>query len=105
MTCSFAPTTATLVENGTATTSLVISVAQDAGSAVLVLLLVPLVLGSLRSKRLAVVTLLASLGAMTACGGGDGSSSNVPKVQTATFQVAATVGAVTRSATVTVNLR
>jgi hypothetical protein len=104
MTCAFAPNEAPLVQNGTATTSLVISAAQNAGSAILVLLLVPVALGSLRSRRVAVVTLLASLGVISACGDG-GDTPVVQHVETATIQVAATVGAVTRTVTVTIDLQ
>jgi len=105
MTCSFSPNQTPLAENGTATTSLLIAASQSAGSEALILLLVPLALGCLRSKQLVLVAVVACLGAMTACSSGGGNTYVTQQVETATFQVAVIVGAVARSATVTVNLQ
>jgi hypothetical protein len=103
MSCSFSPSQAPLAENGIATASLVIASSRSAGSGALFLLLLPLGLGGLRSRRFALVAAVASLGAMSACSGG-GNTYVTQQVETATFQVTVTVGAVTRSTTLTVNL-
>lgn len=103
LTCAFSPAEAVLVENGTVSTSLVIAATQSAGSGALLLLLLPLGLGGIRSRRFAVLGLVAMLGSMSACGGD--THNTTQRVETATFQVAATVGAITRSTTITVNLQ
>jgi hypothetical protein len=104
MTCSFSPSQAPLAENGTATASLVIASSQSAGAGAFFLLLLPLALGYLRATRLVLIAVVTGLVAMTACSGG-GNTYVTQQVETATFQIAVTVGPVARSATVTVNLQ
>ena len=104
LSCAFSADAVALPANGTAKTSLVIaSTTQSADSMLLLLVLLPGALSYLWPKRLALIVLVAGAVSISGCGG-DGHHDQTRRTETVTFLVAAKVGPVTRTSTMTVDV-